>query len=107
MFFRKRKLLEMAPQETDRWLIISPGVQISADEEGLTFLNTLTGRIFVDNRIAALIWFSASSGLSIEKTAEDLSKRFGIAQDRAERDIRVFVEHLERAGLAVQGVRKP
>jgi hypothetical protein len=106
MLLRKRKQRGLAARETDRWLIIAFGVQVSADERGLACLDTLTGRVFVDNQVAALIWLSASRGLSLEKAAEDLATRFGITQDRAERDIRAFVQRLERFELAVRGIKK-
>ncbi len=106
MLLRKRKQRGLAARETNCWLIIASGVQVSADEGGLACLDTLTGRVFVNNQVAALIWLSASRGLSIEKAAEDLATRFGITQDRAERDIRAFVERLERFGLAVPGAKK-
>lgn len=107
MFLRKRKSLGVAPAEADRWLSIAPGVQVSADEDGLAVLDTSTGRVFADNPAAASIWLSASKGLTIQQAAEELSTRFGIARDRAERDIRAFVESMVRNGLAVRGAEKP
>jgi hypothetical protein len=89
------------------WLQIAPGVQVSGDDRGLAFLDLSTGRIFVGNQIAGLIWLSASKGLSIDKTAEEIAARFEAPRDLVERDIRVFVEGLERNGLAVRRGAKP
>jgi hypothetical protein len=80
-------------------LKLAPGVQISADASGLMLLDPFTGRIFVGNRVAALTVLGASEGLAIDKVAGEIATRFGIARNEAERDIRAFVEDLERNGL--------
>lgn len=90
-----------------RWLRIAPGVQVSADDSGLAFLDASTGQVFVGNRVTGLIWLSASKGLSFDETAGRIAARFAVARDIVERDIRLFLEELERYGLCFRRVVKP
>jgi Coenzyme PQQ synthesis protein D (PqqD) len=88
-------------------LKLAADVRVSADDGGGTLLDPSTGRIFVGNRVAALILLSASDGLTIDKTAEEIAARFGTTRRQAERDIRAFVQELQRNRLAVRGAEKP
>ena len=103
---RFRPPSRIACPENDCWLKLAADVRVSADDGGVTLLDPSTGRIFVGNRVTALILLSASHGLTIERTAEEIAARFGIARNQAERDIRAFVQELQRNMLAVKGAEK-
>lgn len=100
MMWKKRP--PAAPNPQPGWMQLAPGVQVSADDTGLAFLDPATGRIFVANGTARSLWLSAAKGLSIPETAQEIATDFGIARDLAERDIRTFVAGLEQNGLTVR-----
>ena len=89
-----------SPDADQWWPALAAGVEASADGEGLALLDTLTGRLFVSNQVAASIWLGASKGLSLDEVAEEIAMRFGVARERAKLDIQAFVGLLERHGLA-------
>jgi hypothetical protein len=86
------------------WLEVAPGVEAAANDKGLTILDTAGGRVFVGTDVAALMWVSASKGLSFGETAEVIAGRFGIERNLAENRIRLFVQLLERDGLTARRV---
>lgn len=86
----------------DSWLVIAPGVEAAANDAGLTVLDTIGGRVFVGSEAAAVMWLSASKGLSIGETADVIAIRFGVERDVAERRIRLFVELMQNNGLAMR-----
>ena len=81
------------------WLEAAPGVEAAANDNGLTILDTAGGRVFVGTDAAAVMWLSASKGLSFGETAEVIAARFGLERNLAENRIRLFLEVLERDGL--------
>jgi hypothetical protein len=84
------------------WLEAAPGVKAAANDHGLTILDTVGGRVFVGSDAAALIWLSASKGLSLGETAGVIAARFGGERNLAERRVRLFLELLEQNGLALR-----
>jgi hypothetical protein len=86
----------------NQWLNLAPGVEVSVAADSLAWLNTFTGNVFVGNQVAALIWLCASRGLSLAATAEEIATCFGIPRDRAEQDIRLFVERLQGEGIVLR-----
>ena len=89
----------------DQWLAIAETVQASADEDGLVLFDTVSGRVFTGNQVAALVWLSASEGLTMDAAAEEIATRFSIPFDRAKRDIQMFLGEFERSGLGATGAR--
>lgn len=89
------------PQRTS-WPELSAGVAVSANDKGLTILDTTSGRVFVGSEAAALMWSSASKGLSLGETADVLATRLGVRREEADRRVRLFMKLLEQNGLAVR-----
>jgi hypothetical protein len=72
------------------------------NDQGLTILDTVGGRVFVGSEAAALMWLSLSKGLSLGETAGVMAARFGGERNLAERRVRLFLELLEQNGLTVR-----
>jgi hypothetical protein len=76
----------------------------SPHEGGLLLLHLPSGRVFVCNEVGAQIWKAATTGLSLNAIAEEISREHGIQTDVVYRDAVSFVTDLETNGLATRGL---
>jgi hypothetical protein len=80
-------------------IIPSSHVAASIHDDGLVLLHTGEGRLFASNRAGARIWEALERGTPIEMIASGMTTSYGIATERASRDVAAFLAQLERHGL--------
>jgi len=74
---------------------IVTGLCVSEHDGGLAIFQPDTGRLFVCNRVGALIWSGLSKGLSIDEISKEIAQRFSVAPEQAMHDARDFETELE------------
>jgi hypothetical protein len=80
-------------------LAISPTTRVSQHADGLTLLHIPSGQIFVCNRTAARIWQGAMEGKCLDELSEEMSRRFRIGREVAQKDTCSIVSQMELHGL--------
>ena len=93
-WFRKSR------RDTHSRLSLHSDVRASFHLDGLTLLHIPTGRVFVCNRIGALICRCILKGWSADSIADEISRHFCLSRDLVQRDICEFVDELRKQGIA-------
>lgn len=83
-------------------LAVSPHTRVSQHPEGLTLLHVPSGEIFVCNRTAARIWQGATEGCSVDELSAEMSRRFRIEPEVAQKDTYSIVSQMELHGLIIR-----
>ncbi|MGW1594984.1 lasso peptide biosynthesis PqqD family chaperone [Streptomyces sp. NPDC002343] len=78
---------------------LHPHVTTVATDDGLVLLDERGGRYWQLNTTAAAILEHLARGADPRTAAEHLVSRYGIGRERAESDVRIFLERLHSAGL--------
>jgi PqqD family protein of HPr-rel-A system len=76
-----------------------PQVAASVHDDGLVLLHTGAGRLFAANRTGAHIWQALERGTSIAAIEASLTSHYGLAHERATREVAAFLAQLDRHGL--------
>jgi hypothetical protein len=77
----------------------SRDVSVSVHEEGLTLLNTRTGRVFTSNRTGAQIWKRLEQHATVDAVASEISREYHLDHATALDHARRFVAELQNSGL--------
>jgi hypothetical protein len=78
---------------------VSPAVRASITADGLVILDVQRGLVLASNSIGARIWQLIEQRRTQPEIAGQLVEDFGVAVDRAERDVLAFVTSLVERGL--------
>jgi len=65
----------------------------------LAMMDMLSGKYFVLDRVAAAIWESIETPLSVRTLCEQLRERFDVPEGRCEADVIPFLENLALKNL--------
>jgi len=83
----------------DLKLVPAPGIEFRSLGNGAVLVNMTSGGCFELNRIGSAIWSRLQQGASVGDLISDLTVRYGITADAAERDMVPWIESLRAAGL--------
>lgn len=83
---------------------INPAAHVTASvhEDGVVFLDTVTGRLLSANRVGAEIWRGVVRGHDLEAIAAAIVDGYGIAHATALADSARFLAELESHGLVAE-----
>lgn len=81
---------------------VKTGLESTIDNDGAAILDAETGVISTLNPTGAYVWKHLSAGLSLEEIIAGLAVETGESASLIERDVRKFVDQLQKEGL-VQG----
>jgi hypothetical protein len=80
-------------------LKIAEGVRSTHDRDGGVVLDIHHGQMFTLNVVGSKILEMLERGCPETRIVEDISRKFGIRRDIVERDVREFLECLEKHRL--------
>ena len=86
-------------QKGNRLLKIAEGVRSTHDRDGGVVLDIRHGQMFTLNLVGSKILEMLKRGCPETQMVEEISRKFHIRQDIVERDVREFLECLEKHRL--------
>lgn len=83
----------------------SPAVKVSISTDGLVLLDVDGGVVLSSNPVGARIWQLLERGCALPEIARQLADEYGVAEERAARDVEAFVAALTMRNLLVRVVQ--